>query len=153
MHILGHGLESYVVKVRNLMKFGIWMDSAPLDLLGDWDEDDICEWYFELDEDVFWMIKDLINSHKGLLNKADDPMLISYSQKVLGDIALNDGRINDAKTHLDKGLKLRTMTLPDKFIEQDKPELMYKTAGLDSKSLENKILDLLNSNIVIQKQK
>ena len=40
------------------------MDSAPLDSLGEWDEDDICEWYFELDEDVFWMIKDLINSHK-----------------------------------------------------------------------------------------
>ena len=46
------------------MNFGIWMQSAPLNLLGDWDEDDICESYFELDEDVFWMIKDLINSHK-----------------------------------------------------------------------------------------
>ena len=46
------------------MNFGIWMESAPLDLLGDWDEDDICESYFELDEDVFWMIKDLINSLK-----------------------------------------------------------------------------------------
>ena len=46
------------------MNFGIWMQSAPLDLLGDWDENDICESYFELDEDVFWMIKDLINSLK-----------------------------------------------------------------------------------------
>ena len=46
------------------MNFGIWMESAPLDLLGDWDEDDICTSYFELDEDIFCMIKDIINSHK-----------------------------------------------------------------------------------------
>jgi len=30
---------------------------------------------------------------------------------------------------------------------------MYKTAGLDSKSIEEKILDTLDSNIVLQKQK
>ena len=31
---------------------------------------------------------------------------------------------------LDKGLRIRTMTLPDEFIDQDKPEDMYKQAGL-----------------------
>ena len=45
------------------------------------------------------------------------------------------------------------MILPDKFIDQDKPELMYKTAGLDSKAIEDKVMELLNSNIVLQKQK
>ena len=45
------------------------------------------------------------------------------------------------------------MLLPDKFIEQDKPDLMYKLAGLDSESIEEKVLDTLNSNIVLQKQK
>ena len=45
------------------------------------------------------------------------------------------------------------MTLPDKFIDHDKPELMYKIAGLDSKAIEDKVMDLLNSNIVLQKQK
>jgi 1-deoxy-D-xylulose-5-phosphate synthase len=45
------------------------------------------------------------------------------------------------------------MILPDKFIDQDKPDLMYKFAGLDNQSIENKVLDLLNSNIVLQKQK
>jgi len=29
---------------------------------------------------------------------------------------------------------------------------MYKSAGLDAKSIEAKILDLLNSKIVLQKQ-
>jgi 1-deoxy-D-xylulose-5-phosphate synthase len=30
---------------------------------------------------------------------------------------------------------------------------MYKKANLDSNSIEEKVLDLLNSNIVLQKQK
>ena len=33
---------------------------------------------------------------------------------------------------LDRGLKVRTLTLPDRFIDQDKPEAMYHTAGLDA---------------------
>ena len=33
---------------------------------------------------------------------------------------------------LDRGLKVRTLTLPDIFQEQDKPELMYANAGLDA---------------------
>ena len=45
------------------------------------------------------------------------------------------------------------MILPDKFIDQDKPELMYKLAGLDSQTIEEKVIDLLNSNIILQKQK
>ena len=38
-------------------------------------------------------------------------------------------------------------------IDQDKPESMYKLAGLDSQSIEERVIDLLNSNIVLQKQK
>jgi 1-deoxy-D-xylulose-5-phosphate synthase len=45
------------------------------------------------------------------------------------------------------------MNLPDIFIDQDTPENMYKSAGLDAKSIEDKILDLINSNIILQKQK
>ena len=45
------------------------------------------------------------------------------------------------------------MTLPDVFIDQDTPDNMYKTANLDSSSIEEKVLDVLNSNIVLQKQK
>lgn len=33
---------------------------------------------------------------------------------------------------LDNGLKVRSMVLPDLFIDQDKPELMYAQAGLDA---------------------
>ena len=54
---------------------------------------------------------------------------------------------------MDSNLKFRSMTLPDVFIDQDLPNNMYKTANLDSSSIEEKVLDVLNSNIVLQKQK
>ena len=43
------------------------------------------------------------------------------------------------------------MILPDRFIDHDKPDLMYKYAGLDADCIENKILDTLNSKIIIKK--
>lgn len=33
---------------------------------------------------------------------------------------------------MDRGLKVRTLTLPDRFQDHDKPEKMYQTAGLDA---------------------
>jgi 1-deoxy-D-xylulose-5-phosphate synthase len=36
---------------------------------------------------------------------------------------------------LDRGLKIRTLTLPDIFQDQDKPELMYAQAGLDADAI------------------
>ena len=54
---------------------------------------------------------------------------------------------------MDSSLKFRSMTLPDIFIDQDTPNNMYKLANLDAISIEEKVLDLLNSNIILQKQK
>ncbi|MGC2408677.1 MAG: 1-deoxy-D-xylulose-5-phosphate synthase [Methyloceanibacter sp.] len=36
---------------------------------------------------------------------------------------------------LDRGLKVRTLTLPDCFIEQDKPQIMYEKAGLNASGI------------------
>jgi 1-deoxy-D-xylulose-5-phosphate synthase len=36
---------------------------------------------------------------------------------------------------LDRGLKVRTLTLPDIFQDQDKPEIMYAQAGLDAEGI------------------
>ncbi len=36
---------------------------------------------------------------------------------------------------LDRGLKIRTLTLPDLFQDQDKPEVMYAEAGLDAEGI------------------
>ena len=55
------------------------------------------------------------------------------------------------KNLLDNDLKYRSMVLPDRFIDHDKPDLMYKNAGLDANSIEIKILDTLNSKVIIKK--
>jgi 1-deoxy-D-xylulose-5-phosphate synthase len=44
---------------------------------------------------------------------------------------------------LERGLKIRAMTLPDVFMNQDKPELMYASAGLDSRGIVARALQLL----------
>jgi 1-deoxy-D-xylulose-5-phosphate synthase len=44
---------------------------------------------------------------------------------------------------LDDGLKIRTLTLPDRFIDQDKPERMYEQAGLDASAIVNAAIKAL----------
>jgi 1-deoxy-D-xylulose-5-phosphate synthase len=41
---------------------------------------------------------------------------------------------------LDRGLKVRTMTLPDSYQDHDSPEKMYEAAGLDAKGIVAKAL-------------
>ncbi len=44
---------------------------------------------------------------------------------------------------LDKGIKVRPMVLPDRFIDQDKPEAMYETAGLNASGIVATALDAM----------
>jgi 1-deoxy-D-xylulose-5-phosphate synthase len=44
---------------------------------------------------------------------------------------------------LDKGLKIRTLTLPDRFQDQDKPEAMYADAGLNAPHIAAAVFDAL----------
>ena len=44
---------------------------------------------------------------------------------------------------LDRGLKVRTLTLPDVFQDQDKPEAMYAQAGLDAEGIVRAVLSAL----------
>jgi len=41
---------------------------------------------------------------------------------------------------LDKGLKIRPLVLPDRFIDQDAPDRMYEIAGLDAKAIVATVL-------------
>lgn len=45
---------------------------------------------------------------------------------------------------LDGGLKMRSMVLPDTYMDQDKPEKMYEKAGLDAAGIVEKVLGLLD---------
>jgi len=47
---------------------------------------------------------------------------------------------------IDAGLKLRTMRLPDRFQDQDKPEKQYADAGLDADGIVETVLKALRHN-------
>jgi len=48
---------------------------------------------------------------------------------------------------LDHGLKVRSMVLPDIFIDQDSPDKMYAKAGLDSKGIVAKVFEALGKDV------
>ena len=48
---------------------------------------------------------------------------------------------------LDRGLKVRSMVLPDIFIDQDSPNAMYAKAGLDAKGIVTKAFQALGQNL------
>jgi 1-deoxy-D-xylulose-5-phosphate synthase len=48
---------------------------------------------------------------------------------------------------LDRGLKVRSMVLPDIFIDQDSPNGMYAKAGLDAKGIVAKAFQALGQNV------
>ena len=88
-------------------------------------------------------------------------MEAASSHEVL--ITIEEGSIGGFGSHImqllsdrgvfDRGLKFRSMILPDIFIDQDTPEKMYEIAGLDSLSIANKVEETLNSNIILAKNK
>ena len=80
-------------------------------------------------------------------------VLITIEEGSIGGFGSHVFHMLSEKGLLDKGLKIRSMILPDQFIEHDTPDNMYKIAGLDAKSIEQKILNTLKSNVVIPKTK
>jgi 1-deoxy-D-xylulose-5-phosphate synthase len=48
---------------------------------------------------------------------------------------------------LDRGLKVRSMVLPDIFIDQDSPNAMYAKAALDTKGIVAKAFEALGQNL------
>lgn len=51
---------------------------------------------------------------------------------------------------LDHGLKIRSMVLPDVFIDQDTPAAMYRKAGLDANGIVAKVFDALGKDIRLE---
>jgi 1-deoxy-D-xylulose-5-phosphate synthase len=48
---------------------------------------------------------------------------------------------------LENGLKVRSLVLPDVFIDQDSPAAMYSKAGLDAKGIVAKVFDALGRDV------
>ncbi|HEX3916113.1 MAG TPA: 1-deoxy-D-xylulose-5-phosphate synthase [Caulobacteraceae bacterium] len=51
---------------------------------------------------------------------------------------------------LDRGLKIRTLTLPDIFQDHDKPDLMYAAAGLDAEGIVRGALSALGADRAVK---
>ena len=93
----------------------------------------------------------------------DEKLIMKVATTHEAVITIEEGSIGGFGSHVaqllsergvfDKGLKFRSMTLPDKFIDQDSPESMYKKAGLDNLSIVNKVEDVLKSNIILAQNK
>jgi 1-deoxy-D-xylulose-5-phosphate synthase len=77
----------------------------------------------------------------------------AHTHEVL--ITIEEGSIGGFGSHVanllaengifDKGLKFRSMILPDAFIDQDTPEKMYDVAGLNAKHISQKVLEVFFS--------
>ena len=80
-------------------------------------------------------------------------VLISIEEGSIGGFGSHVMQFLSDRGIFDKGLKFRSMILPDLFIDQDTPEKMYQKAGLDSLSIVNKVEETLNSNIILAKNR
>ncbi len=92
-----------------------------------------------LDENVIWQLA------------RDHEIIISIEEGSIGGFGSHVSQYLFDNNLVDNDLKYRSMILPDRFIDHDKPEQMYKYAGLDANSIENKVLDTLNSKVVVKK--
>ena len=76
-------------------------------------------------------------------------ILVSIEEGSIGGFGSHVKNLLAEKGIFDKGLKFRSMNLPDKFIEQDTPNKMYEIAGLNASQISKKILDILfNKNSI-----
>ena len=97
------------------------------------------------------------------VKKLSEKLIIELASNHEAIITIEEGSIGGFGSHVskllsdrgfyDKGLKFRSMNLPDKFLDQDTPEKMYKVAGLDSEGIVQKVENILNSNVVLAKNK
>ena len=80
-------------------------------------------------------------------------VLITIEEGSIGGFGSHVMQLLSDRGVFDRGLKFRSMILPDIFIDQDSPEKMYEMAGLDCESIVNKVEETLNSNIILAKNK
>ena len=88
-----------------------------------------------LDKDL---VRRLADEHEVLIT-IEEGSIGGFGSFVMQELA-ESGR-------LDRGLKVRSMVLPDIFIDQDSPEAMYKQAGLDSDAIVAKVYEIIGRDM------
>ena len=72
-------------------------------------------------------------------------VLITIEEGSIGGFGSHVANLLAENGIFDKGLKFRSMILPDIFIDQDTPERMYDVAGLNAKHITQKVLEVFFS--------
>ena len=84
----------------------------------------------------------------------DHELVITIEEGAIGGFGAHVLTLLSDAGALDNGLKVRSMTLPDVFLDHDKPERMYAAAGLDAKGIVARALaalggiDRTNSSLI-----
>ena len=73
----------------------------------------------------------------------DHAALITVEEGAAGGFGAHVLHLLAAEGALDRGLRIRTLTLPDRFIDQDTPERMYAEAGLTAPDIAAAALSAL----------
>jgi 1-deoxy-D-xylulose-5-phosphate synthase len=74
-------------------------------------------------------------------------MLITIEEGSIGGFGSFVMRTLSEHGALDQGLKIRSMVLPDVFIDQASPAAMYAQAGLDARGIVTKVLEVLGKDM------
>jgi 1-deoxy-D-xylulose-5-phosphate synthase len=75
---------------------------------------------------------------------ADHEALITIEEGAIGGFGSHVAQLLAEEEVFDRGLKYRSMVLPDVFIDQASPAAMYDVAGLNSEHIVQKVLDVMN---------
>ncbi len=73
-------------------------------------------------------------------------VLITVEEGAIGGFGAHVLRYLSEEGVLDTGLKLRSMVLPDVFIDHDSPAAMYAKAGLDARGIVAKVFEALGKD-------
>lgn len=74
--------------------------------------------------------------------------LITIEEGAIGGFGSHVAHLLAEEGVFDRGLKFRSMVLPDTFIDQASPEAMYRVAGMEAAQIEAKVLGVLGVAVV-----
>ncbi|NTT84322.1 1-deoxy-D-xylulose-5-phosphate synthase [Tabrizicola fusiformis] len=77
--------------------------------------------------------------------------LITIEEGAIGGFGSHVAQLLADEGIFDRGLKYRSMVLPDTFIDHASPEAMYRSAGMDAPQIEAKVLEVLGVAVVGQR--
>ncbi len=74
--------------------------------------------------------------------------LITVEEGAIGGFGSHVAQLLADEGAFDRGLKFRSLVLPDIFIDQASPEAMYAVAGMNAPQIEAKVLEVLGVAVV-----